>query len=296
MSKFDKKIKEAAMAEHREVPQSVKKVIDDTLDSLPESSGKVHRLNYVSRIAGIAACFVLVLFVVIPNVSPAYAEALEGVPVIGKLIKLVTVRNYYYSDGNHEMNIKVPEIQDENEAGEFINKDVNAITEALVNEFYKTLGVSRNEGYGAIYLDYDAVTETPLWFTLKLSVTETAADSHSYFKFYNIDRVKGEIVDLGELFASEDSLGIVSEEIERQMKSKMAGNPELVFWTEGTEFKTNSQLLKSGHNYYWNKEGNLVIPFDKYEVGPGYMGAPEFEIEKNVIKNILKPEYREIIG
>ncbi|EJW95105.1 anti-SigV factor, partial [gut metagenome] len=127
MNKFDKKIKELAKTEHREVPKSVVKVIDDTLEGLPESSNNVHRINYVSKIVGIAACFVLVMFVVVPNVSPAYAEALESVPVVGKLVKLVTIRNYYYSDGNYEMDIKVPEVQNQNEAGEFINKDVNQL-------------------------------------------------------------------------------------------------------------------------------------------------------------------------
>lgn len=296
MNKFDKKIKELAKAEHREVPQSVVKVIDDTLESLPDSDGKVHRINYVSKIVGIAACFVLVLFVVMPNVSPAYAEALEHVPVVGKLVELVTIRNYLYSDGNYEMDIKVPEVQDQNEAGEFINKDVNQLTEALVNQFYETLGVSQSEGYGAIYLDYDAVTETPQWFTLKLTVTETAADSDSYFKFYNIDRVKGEIVELGDIFESQSSLGVVSTEIERQMRERMNANPELVFWMDEEEFTSNSPLLESEHNFYWNKDGNLVIPFDKYEVGPGYIGAPEFVVEKSIINDILKPEYREIVG
>lgn len=296
MNKFDKKIKELAKAEHREVPQSVVKVIDDTLESLPDSDGKAHRINYVSKIVGIAACFVLVLFVVMPNVSPAYAEALEHVPVVGKLVELVTIRNYLYSDGNYEMDIKVPEVQDQNEAGEFINKDVNQLTEALVNQFYETLGVSQSEGYGAIYLDYDAVTETPQWFTLKLTVTETAADSDSYFKFYNIDRVKGEIVELGDIFESQSSLGTVSTEIERQMRERMNANPELVFWMDEEEFTSNSPLLESEHNFYWNKDGNLVVPFDKYEVGPGYIGAPEFVVEKSIINDILKPEYREIVG
>ena len=296
MNKFDKKIKELAKAEHREVPQSVVKVIDDTLEDLPDSDGKAHRRNYVSKIVGIAACFVLVLFVVMPNVSPAYAEALEHVPVVGKLVELVTIRNYIYSDGNYEMDIKVPEVQNQNEAGEFINKDVNQLTEALVNQFYETLGASQSEGYGAIYLDYDAVTETPKWFTLKLTVTETAADSDSYFKFYNIDRVKGEIVELGDVFESQAGLNLVSSEIERQMKERMTVNPEQVFWMDEEEFTSNSPLLESEHNFYWNKDGNLVVPFDKYEVGPGYIGAPEFVIEKSIINDILKPEYREIVG
>ncbi len=296
MNKFDKTIKRLAMEENRTVPRSVTQAIDDTLSNLPESTCKIRHINYGSRIVGIAACFVLVLFVVMPNVSPAYAEALEGVPVVGKLINLVTVRNYRYSEGNFEMDIKVPQVQTQDEAGEFINKDVNQLTEALVNEFYKTLGVSQSEGCGAIYLDYMAITDNPRWFTLKLSVSETAADSHSYFKFYNIDREKGTIVELSELFDSENAVKILSDEIDRQMAIRMSENSNIVFWKDEAEFTSAPQTLVSPHNYYWNKDGDLVIPFDKYEVGPGYIGAPEFVIEKSIIKDLLKPEYKDIVG
>ncbi len=296
MNKFDKKIKEMAKAEHREVPECVRKAIDETLESLPESCCKIHSINYASRIISIAASFILVLFVIMPNVSPAYAEALHDVPVVGKLVQLVTIRNYRYSDGSYEMDIKVPEVQSENEAGAFINKDVNELTEALVSEFYKTVGVSQSEGYGAIYLDYNAVTDTPRWFTLKLSVSEVAADSHSYFKYYNVDREKGVIVELGDLFVSGDSMRVIADDIERQMSIRKAEDPEVIFWENESEFNSNPQILQSSHNFYWDKEGNLVIPFDKFEVGPGYIGTPEFVIEKNLIKDILKPEYSDIEG
>ena len=32
--------------------------------------------------------------------------------------------------------------------------------------------------------------------------------------------------------------------------------------------------------FYLNEEGNPVIVFDEYEIAPGYMGMPEFEIER----------------
>ena len=38
-----------------------------------------------------------------------------------------------------------------------------------------------------------------------------------------------------------------------------------------------------------------IIPFDKYEVAPGAMGTPEFTIDKEIVKNIVKPEFEKII-
>ena len=34
--------------------------------------------------------------------------------------------------------------------------------------------------------------------------------------------------------------------------------------------------------------GNIVIVFDKYEVGPGSSGAPEFEINKEIYEKYMK--------
>ncbi len=43
-------------------------------------------------------------------------------------------------------------------------------------------------------------------------------------------------------------------------------------------------------------DGNLVIPFDKYEISPGYMGTPEFVIDKKIIKDTLKDEFKAILN
>ncbi|WP_236124819.1 RsiV family protein [Clostridioides sp. ES-S-0054-01] len=39
-------------------------------------------------------------------------------------------------------------------------------------------------------------------------------------------------------------------------------------------------------DFYFNKNGNLVISFDEYEVASGYMGAVEFVIPNKVIENL----------
>ena len=61
---------------------------------------------------------------------------------------------------------------------------------------------------------------------------------------------------------------------------------------ENAEIGQDFVTLDNKHNFYWDKDGNLVIVFDKYEVAPGSMGTPEFVIEKGPISDILKPEYR----
>ncbi|HAT4742347.1 TPA: DUF3298 domain-containing protein [Clostridioides difficile] len=46
------------------------------------------------------------------------------------------------------------------------------------------------------------------------------------------------------------------------------------------------ESINKYQDFYFNKNGNLVISFEEYEVVPGYMGAVEFVIPNKVIKRL----------
>lgn len=290
MNDFDKYIKEMAQSEDRELPDSVKRRIEDTLADLSERKIIVKRARILPRVVAAAACFMFIMLFLLPNVSVAYAQALEQIPIIGNIVQVVTIRNYFYSNDKHEMDIDVPEIEGEDsEAVDFINKDVSQLTTALMNQFYKDIKISDNNGYGSIHVDYEVVTNTERWFTLKLMVSETAASSNSYYKFYHIDREQGKIVELMDLFASDDFSEMLFDEIKNQMKKQMADDENVKYLIEE---ETAQAVISVNHNFYWNDNGDLVIVFNKYEVAPGYMGTPEFVIARGLIEAELKDEFK----
>ena len=85
---------------------------------------------------------------------------------------------------------------------------------------------------------------------------EAGSGSVQYY-FYHIDKQKGELVQLSDLFREDyDYRKMFSDEIRTQMREQIDEN----------------------QNFYLDSDGNLVIVFDKYEVAPGYMGCPEFPI------------------
>ena len=296
MNEFDRNLKKMAREEPREVPESVRDRIQETLDDLPEQAPSGIRFRILPRIAAAAACFVFVLLFLLPNISPTYAAALEKVPGIGNFVHVVTIRNYIYDDSRHQMNIQVPEIQGADQAGTMINKDVSELTEILVSNFYKDLNLSGSSGVGSISLDYEAVTNTDRWFTLKLTVTQIAASSNSYYKFYHIDKVSGKIVTLPDLFAEEGYEELIRSEVVRQMNQQMEQDPSLVYWTENKKLGEDFVTIDAKRNFCWDENGNLVLLFDKYEVSPGFMGTPSFTIDRSVIHDLLKPEYQDITG
>lgn len=297
MNDFDKYIKSEVAKEQTDIPDSVKNRIEQTLADLPEKKPVIKQIRILPRIAASAACFVFIILFLLPNVSVTYAQALEQLPVIGDLVRVVTIRNYYYDDNHWKMDINIPQIESEDSKSvDYINKDVSELTTALINRFYEDLEINGNKGYGSLNVDYEVVTNTDSWFTLKLTVCQTAASSNTYFKFYHIDKNQGKIVELGDLFNTDKFSDILVAEIKMQMQEQMANDENISYWINNSGIGEEFATVSADHNFYWNENGDLVIIFDKYEVGPGSMGTPEFVIDKGVIRDILKSEFKDVIS
>lgn len=288
---FDQEIREALQGEQIPVPESVHQRTEMLLDSLPEKEAKPKlRILHTTtrRFISTAACILFVMLVLLPNLSVTYAHAMENIPIIGDLVEIFTIRNYFYSDDRHELDAEVPEVNDPSneQVSDLINKDVNELTSAVIQKFYDDLEISHDTGYGSIYIDYETVTNTDEWFTLKLTVSEVQASSNTYFKFYHIDRTSGTYVTLGDLIDSED-FGAIEQIIRAQMEAEMAADPDVVYWTEDTELGQSITALSTDQNFYFDDAGNLVIVYNKYEVSPGSMGCPEIVISKEKIEKYL---------
>ena len=296
MNDFDKYIKSEVAKEQTDIPDSVKNRIEQTLVDLPEKKPVKKQIRILPRIAASAACFVFIILFLLPNVSVTYAQALEQLPVIGDLVRVVTIRNYYYDDNHWKMDINIPQIESEDSKSvDYINKDVSELTTALINRFYEDLEINGNKGYGSLNVDYEVVTNTDSWFTLKLTVCQTAASSNTYFKFYHIDKNQGKIVELGDLFNTDKFSDSLVAEIKKQMQEQMANDENISYWINNSGIGEEFATVSADDNFYWNENGDLVIIFDKYVVGPGSMGTPEFVIDKGVIRDILKSEFKDII-
>lgn len=303
MNSFDEVLKNMAQEEDIQVPDSVKEKIEMALEKLPEKNenisgnSRIYTFRRTSRFVSAAACILFAALFVLPNASVSYAKTMEQVPVIGNLVKVVTIRNYFYEDEKHEMDIRVPEVQDEaNPASvEEINQDVETLTAQLVDQFREELKASGNEGYSSIEVDHETVTNTDCWFTLRLSVHEIAADSNTSFRYYHINKKTGKTVKLEELFQKEDYIDIFTKEIVRQMQEQMGKDSNKIYWINDSEIGDISYVT-GDHNFYFNEKGDLVIPYDKFEVAPGYMGCPEFTISKKMVKPLLKDEYKDILS
>ena len=148
-----------------------------------------------------------------------------------------------------------------------------AVTQQLMDQFYADAESIGEDGHTAVYADYEIVTNTDQWFTLKLSVHLASGSGTNYYVFYNVDRSSDQIVTLGQLFTDDSYADVLRQDILAQMKQRMEEDPSLVYWTEDSDMGQDFIDLQPEHNYYFDDAGNLVIPFDEYEVAPGSVMA-----------------------
>lgn len=288
MNEFDSILKAKFSEDDTEIPETVKGKIEKTLAQLPEKEYRTVNLNLFVKIVSVAACFLFVFLVALPNVSPAYAQVLDDIPIIGDIIDVVTVRNYFYSDDYHELDISVPKLEGvESNAASYINKSVEDLTKILADRFDEDLKEIGNEAHTSLYVDYKVVTNTDRWFTLQITVFEAAGSSNTYYEYYHIDKAADKIVKLGDIVKDDAFYSVVKNDILRQMHSQMTDDPDLVYWVEESVFGKDLVDIGSDHNFYWNENGDIVIVFDKYEVAPGFMGTPEFTVAKELITDYI---------
>lgn len=195
------------------------------------------------------------------------------------------------------MDIDVPEVSGQNsQAADYINKNVGELTDALVKQFYSDLEAIGDEGHSSVYVNYETVTNTDKWFTLKIKVHEAAGSSNTYFKYYHINKQSGKTVNLGDLAADESFYRAAEEEIKRQMQAQMELDENKTYWIDDSLIGDDFVSITPEHNFYLNPNGDIVIPFDKYEVAPGYMGTPEFTVSKDIILEHISPLFKDIFA
>ncbi len=193
-------------------------------------------------------------------------------------VQVTTARSGTFQEKNYQLDVKVPHVSDPSggSGAECINKAVDQLTGKLVRQFAQQYVQEKGRGHRFLQIDYETVTNTDTWFALQLTENRINGSSSVSDHFYNLDRATGKLVCLGDLFCTKDFGQRLRQEILKQVKEPDWKIPE----------------ISRDHNFYLNEKGQLVLPFDQYEIAPGSAGSPRFTISPESIRDILKPQYR----
>ena len=251
------------------------------------------------RIAVASAAVAAGLFVILPNTSGTIAHAMEQIPIIGQLVRVVTFRDYEYEGDRNMADIEVPEIKPEEQLEDStlqenidrttaeINAEIQSITDDLIAEFEKNL--DEEMGYQDVVVKSEVLTTTPDYFTLKLICYQGAGSGYQWNYYYTIDLNTGERLQLKDIFKEgADYITPISEDIKRQMQERMDADENVHYWLNDEIEEWNLKAITDETSFYLNERGNVVIGFNEGDVAPMYMGTVEFEIPAEVLDGIRK--------
>lgn len=262
------------------VPQEARDKIEAGIMRARLEKKRSDRMKNMKR-TGVTAAALVLTFGIAVNASPVVAQAMDGIPVIGSIARVVTIRNYNESTDNGMMaDISVPQI-DGNVAA---NAEMDAYAKELIARYEKEVvaQLGQEEGRYALESSYEVVSDNDKYVSIRINTVETMASGAEFVKIFTVDKATGQTVSLKDYLNSPEKLEAVSQNIKDQMAAQMAEDEGKVYFTEGEVGGFTG--LTGDENFYLNEAGELVIVFGEYEVAPGYMGTVSFTIPKDVTK------------
>lgn len=280
MNHFDEQLKQRASQEPFQTPERFQRRIQSVCASLEEEApaqsgrragGRRKHWRAWSAAAAVA------LFVALPNVSVSAASALEQVPVLGGLVQVITLRNFFYDDGHSTADVSVPQITGAGSAGEAVNQDVQANIQKLLDQFYADVEpLSQTGGYQGLDVSYDVVTDNEHWFTLRVSALQVQGSGNQILRCYHINKDTGTQVTLSSLFPEgSDYVSVLSRQVREQLEER-----------EGDAFFQDFTAIDPEQSFYWGADGSLVLVFDEGCVLPASYGNPEVTIPAQVVNEL----------
>ncbi|MHA6261015.1 DUF3298 domain-containing protein [Sporosarcina sp. CAU 1771] len=237
---------------------------------------------------GIAAA--TALFIGSINVSPAMAQSMVNVPLLGTIVEVFTVQKLTLDQETYQADIDTPAISglesDELQASlneKYIDEDKTDFShfEEEIEEMKKA-----GEGHLGVDTGYEVMTDTDRILAIARYKVNTIGSASTTMKYDTIDKQESILITLPSLFKDDQYIDVISSYIRGEMKRRMATDKDASYFLED-QFTVNFEKIKPYQNFYITSDHKLVISFDKYEVAPGYMGVITFEIPSDILSDSL---------
>lgn len=236
-----------------------------------------------------AVCAVVLLGIFLLNCTPALAETLETIPVLGQVIRVVDLRSYAWFWGDTGVSAQEPVLDGDSQAVE----QVERIQEEFISQMQEAFlshAAQKYQGYVSQDISYSVLRDDDALFILRFDATMSAGGSVEYHRHVVLDKQTGQVLELADLFQADVNYVFpISREIKAQMEAQMnAGEGDYFLpggiWSDEECFQS---IDPAQQDFYINEDGQLVIVFAEYEVAPGSMGAPEFIIPTDLLSGLL---------
>ena len=278
-----KKIKESKLIyESIKIPENLEYKVNNALRTNKSRF-------YINKVVTVCSS-VCLLFILLLNVNLSFANAVNGIPVIGKITSIFTIREYFKEDDTEIINVKEPAIITNNkDVEEKINniiankiKDLEKESELSVDEIKKEIDYTDRKG--SIYpkvnvrIDYEIKYNQNNILSFVLIKEEGINTTSKDLYTYNFNLETGNEITLEDLLGNNYE-EFINKEIENQIEEREAKDKNQLFFNKNDNIDNYFKGISKNQNFYINENKNPVVVFNKYEIAPGYMGIQEFEIK-----------------
>lgn len=272
--------------EETDIPDELEHVVKQAIQQGKAARKKRSMLkNWALSTAAAAALFVGGI-----NASPVIAQAAADIPVLGSIVKVLTVQTLKVDEEKFQANLETPAIEGlENEQLQhMLNEKYIEENKAQFAQFEKEMAELKQQGSGYISTDsgYEVLTDTDQLLSIVRYETQTAASASTVLKHDTIDKQRSILITLPSLFTDRRYIDAITAYINEEMQQRMAQDENISYFLLGGEDAVLN-AIDAEQDFYITADHKLVISFNEYEVAPGSMGTPEFEIPADVIKDLL---------
>ena len=269
-----------------EIPSELEDIVKDSIRQAKATKKKRLFLKQWSIGAAAAAA----LFIGSINISPAMAQSMANIPVLGSIVEVFTVQKLALDENTYQADLATPAIDGlENEGLQTsLNEKYIEENKALFEQFKQEVAEMKKAGDGHLGIDtgYEVMTDTTQILSIARYEVNTVASSSTTMKYDTIDKRENILITLPSLFKDKQYIDAISSYIADEMKRQMTEDEEISYFLDDS-FAADFEGIKSDQNFYITSNHKLVISFDKYEVAPGYMGVVTFEIPSDILDDLL---------
>lgn len=244
-----------------------------------EYTEKKYPRNFIVWSRRVAACLCCAIIGIgaASNINASAAEALQKIPVIGAISKVVTFRDYHSGDAD----IKTPHITglgDKNVEKE-LNQKFDKYADELIAQYESDVKGMENGGHEAVTSTYQVLVDNDSQLTIEMNTVLIRGDSMESRRYYNINKNTGKLLKLADLFQSGADY---AAPINAYIMAEIQKTPDDYF-TDEDAFRS----IAADQNFYVDPNGKLVVVFDEASIAAAYKGVIKFTVPTDKISNIL---------
>lgn len=187
--------------------------------------------------------------------------------------KLVLLKEKNYETDGTIVSIKFPHIINVND--DKIKMDINTLIFKTIDNYLdeiKEFDKNPNTEHKLIVdINFENYFSDANIISFSINSTQILADSYLQKKFFTINLNTGEIYNV-EHFLGSDYQNIILTTVKKQIAEK---DPNLTYFDE----EVNNLKISSDQPFYINKDNQVVVVFNQFQIAPGYMSLPEFIIK-----------------